>query len=251
MPRGAWWVQEAPASTEAELQLLELALAASTETNPATGGPAAPVAAAAAGPGPEEPTAQAEEAELLPTGAVLVGLANGLLFISPTSVAAAAAPPGAAEPPAAAGAPPAAAEPQAAADPPAEPEPEHGTASASTAARTRVSQARLDRARRAGREGRRKVEGEILVVPPTPQLAEVPRDEKRVFVLLKARDGLPHVGFFNGRFGSGFAWYVQAADGSLQPDVVFHGWGSQAEAAAYWRGARGTPLWPVLSPQFY
>jgi len=195
------------ATAEEEECDLIAATAASRELSAGGGAAASPVAAAAA-----------DEAIGLVPGTILVALAVGTIFIP--------LPPPAAVPvlsveaiSATESSGPLAAGP--------EDEPEPTLAGESVQPRFGISTARLRRAREAGAAARPKLRGTAIRAPATPALPGVPKDEKRCFVLLRARAGLNYrCGFFERRYRPGFAAYVEQSDGTIDPEAVFHGWAS-------------------------
>jgi hypothetical protein len=98
--------------------------------------------------------------------------------------------------------------------------------------------AREDRAERAGFAAGEKVAGVRQYVETSPALGGG-LDEKRVFVVLRARAGIAIRGIHRGGFG-GISHLLRRPDswrGELDAECVFHGFASLREARVYWRAA--------------
>lgn len=110
-----------------------------------------------------------------------------------------------------------------------------------------VGEARLERAREAGREARRKLLGERRTVASTPPLpAGSSRSKRPYYVLIRARSPLVAAGYI--RSYNELAKLVSHPDSRhLEKEAVFHRFETWEEAEEYWRLAwLGTkPLVPL------
>ena len=108
-----------------------------------------------------------------------------------------------------------------------------------------VSVARQDRARGAGRQALRKLLGEVERVEPTTSLLDIPKNERRLFVVISTGlDGDKRAGLLHSSCQCKAATEEPGADGlwQLRANAIFHSWASITEARCYWAEVFGGPL---------